>query len=148
MATTWRVDLRAALVAILEDQSAATPTLLRKVWPNRPQSFGETPCAYVSTIPERVEHDAGTRRRTSTPQVVLVDSYRDNAQTGDLLDQLVDYLVDRFDLPGNVSRVPNTIIEIVSISDTDVEVNGPEKSLTYRGVVLGFDRTIILEGRQ
>jgi hypothetical protein len=148
MATTWRVDLRAALVAILEDQSSATPTLLRKVWPNRPQSFGETPCAYVSNMNERIEHDAGTRRRTTTPQVVLVDSYRDNAQTGDLLDQLVDLLVDRFDLVGNVSRVANTIIELASVSDTDVEMLGTERTVSYRGVILGFDRTIILEGRQ
>ena len=146
MPTTWRVDLRAALVGILEDQSAATPTLLRKVYTNRPASFGETPCAYVGNMNERIEHDAGTRRRTSVPQIVLVDTYRDNIQTGDLLDQLVDYLVDRFD--DNVTRIGNTIIELVSVTDTDVEMVGAERTVTYRGVILGLDRTIILEGRQ
>lgn len=154
MATTWRVNLRAALVAILEDQSAATPTLLRKVYPNRPASFGETPCAYVSNLPERITHDAGTRTRRSAPQVMLVDTYRDNAQTGDLLDQLVDHLVDRFDLTGNVQRIANTIIELVSITDTDVEVTSTrtdamDKTVLYRGVLLDFgDSTAIMEGRQ
>jgi hypothetical protein len=154
MATTWRVDLRAAFVAILEEQSTATPTLLRKVYPNRPASFGETPAAYVSNLPERITHDAGTRTRTSAPEVVLVDTYRDNQQTGDLLDQLVDLLVDRFDLPANVQRIPNTIIELASITDTDIEVVGRredagDKSVLYRGVILGFgEDTAIMEGRQ
>ena len=152
--TTWRVDLRAALVAILEDQSTATPTLLRRVYPNRPASFPETPCAYVSNLPERITHTDQTRTRRSAPQVMLVDSYRDNQQTGDLLDQLVDLLVERFDLPGNVQRIPNTIIEIVSITDTDIEVTGRredsmDKSVLYRGVLLDFgDSTAIMEGRQ
>lgn len=154
MATTWRVDLRAALVAILEDQSAATPSLLRKVYPNRPGSFGETPAAYVSNLPERITHDAGTRTRRSAPQVMVIDTYRDNQQTGDLLDQLVDLLVDRFDLPGNVSRIPGTIIELVSLTDTDVEVSSRredsmDKSVFYRGVLFDFgDSTAIMEGRQ
>ena len=146
MPTTWRVNLVAALVGILEDQSTATPTLLRKVYSSRPQSFGETPCAYVSNRNERITHDAGTRTRFSAPEIVLVDSYRDNSQTGDLLDQLVDYLVDRFDT--NVTRIGNTIIELVSITDTDVEVVGPDKSLSYRGVILGLGNTTIMEGRQ
>lgn len=147
MVTTWRVDLRAALVGILEDQSTATPTLLRKVHPNRPGSFGELPCAYVSNLPERITYDAQTRTRRSAPQVIVVDAYRDNQQTGDSLDQLVDFLVERFTT--DVQRIPNTIIELVSINDIDVESAGPDKSITYRGVLFDFsDRTFIMEGRQ
>lgn len=147
MTTTWRVDLRAALVAVLEEQSVATPTLLRKVYPARPEAFNELPSAYV-TLPERLTHDAGTRTRFAAPDITIVDGYRDNNQTVAQFDQLVDLLVDRFDLTGNVQRVAGSIIELASVTETDVQMVGPEKTVTYSGVILSFgEQTHIMEGR-
>jgi hypothetical protein len=142
MTTTWRQDAVNAIVAILQDEATANPTLLRKVYSSRPGSFGETPVAYVGPRSESIAHDSGTRTRTFDGlTVTIVD------QTGDLLDNLVDNLVDRFDLFGNVQRVGSSIIELASVSDVDISVDGPDKSILYRGVVFSFGRTFKMEGR-
>jgi hypothetical protein len=148
-ATTWRADLVAAHLAILRDQITATPTLLRKAYSSQPGSFGELPLAYIGNRPETLRHDAGTRTRTIAIEVILVDNYSgDNVQGGDRLDQLVDALVDRYDIITNVQRVGSSIIELTSINDADVEVPGTDRTLHYRGVSLTFGNTAKLEGRQ
>lgn len=149
MTTTWRQDVVSAIVAILQEESTANPTLLRKVYSSRPGSFGETPVAYVGGRSEVIDHDAGTRTRTMAGLTfTIVDSYRDNAQTGDLLDELVDNIVDRFDLSTNVQRVGSSILEITAVTDVDVNVEGPDKTVAYRGVVFTLARTFKPEGRQ
>lgn len=150
MPTTFRAQVVAAHVAILGDQKTATPTLLRKVTSSRPGSFSELPLAYVGSRDESITHDAGTRTRTFDGLTVeLVDAFADATQTEDRLDQLVDYLVDRYDLPGNVQRVPNTIIELTSVADGELAVeSGNGQSTFYRRVTLTFARTAIKEGRQ
>lgn len=150
MATTWRADVRAAHVAILEDQKAATPTLLRKVHPTRPGSFGDLPAAFVSSIPETVTHDAGTRTRVASAEVTLVDSYAgDNTQGSDRMDDLVDALVDRYDLSTSVQRVPSSVIQLTAITDVDITIEGAldKPPVNYRGVVLTFGQSSKLEGR-
>lgn len=149
MATTWRSDLVEAHRVILEAQSTATPTLLRKVYTSQPGSFNELPLAYVGARNETVTHDAGTRTRTIGIEVHLVDNYSgDNVQGGDRMDDLVDLLVDRYDLTENVQRVGSSIIELTSITDTDLEVRGLERSVYYRDTVLVFGRSAKMEGRQ
>lgn len=146
-ATTWRADLVAAHVAILGAQATATPTILRRVYSSRPGAFGETPVAYIADRNENVTHDSGTRTRTILLEVVLVDAFRDNITTGDLLDQLVDLLVDRYDAA--TQYIPGTIIELTSIRDTDIDVKSAEgTTVFYRGVVMTFGKSAILEGRQ
>jgi hypothetical protein len=148
--TTWRADVTAAVVAILNDEVAANPTLLRKAYPSRPGSFGETPAAYISGRAESITHDSGTRTRTFDGLTfTIVDSYRDNIQTTDPLDDVVDNLVDRFDIITNVQRIASSIIEITSIVDVDVELLRPDgTTVAYRGVVFTLGRTAKLEGRQ
>lgn len=147
-ATTFRADIGDLLVTILEEQKTATPDHLRKVERARPGSFGELPCAYVSSRSERITWNAGSRVRTMTGlTVTVVDAYRDNMQTGDLLDELVDYLVDRFNEHSNVQRLPGSKLELNSVTDADIDNTGPDRTVTYRGVVLGFDTTFKVEGR-
>lgn len=144
MATTFRADVRAALVGILQDQSTATPTLLRKVEPSRPSSFPEVPCAYVSNLTETITQTAGTRTRTlDGAEITVVDSYREGVV--DTLDQLVDLLVDRF--TANVQRVGNAIIEPTRVADAEVAVEGSERTTYYRAVVISLARTAKWEGR-
>src|SRR4029077_13283918 len=127
MTTTWRADVSDAIVAILNDQVAATPSLLKKAYPSRPGSFGELPAAYISARAESLTHDAGTRTRTFDGlSFTIVDSYSDNIQSGDRMDTLVDNLVDRFDLVANVQRIGSSIIEITSIVDVDVDLVRPD----------------------
>ena len=151
MTTTFRADIVAAVIAILEEESAANPTLLRKVYSSRPGSFGETPCAYIGAHSESITHDAGTRTRTFDGLTfTVVDTYRDNTQTGDLLDELVDNLVDRFDLATNVQRVARSILALTSVADADivVEPGGDRPTVLYRGVVFTLGGTYKPEGRQ
>lgn len=151
MTTSWRSDLVAAHVTILEAQSAATPTLLRKVYRTRPGSYNELPLAFVGGRPETLTHDAGTRTRTIGIEVWIVDSYAgDNQQDGDRMDDLIDALVDLYDDPSNVQRVGSSIIELTSITDTDLEVTNAASGTTtfYRACVLTFGKSSKLEGRQ
>lgn len=146
MATTFRADVRSALVAILQDQQTATPTLLRKVWPSRTGGFtGELPCAYVSNLTETITWTAGTRTRVlDGAEIILVDTYGSEGMI-DRLDQLVDKLVDRFN--DNVQRVGNAIIELTRVTDTEVEVVSAGATTYYRAVALSLARTAKWEGR-
>lgn len=153
MATTFRSDLVAGVLSVLTAQKAATPTLLRAVYPARPGSFSETPCAYIGARDETITHGGGSagyglRTRTFTGlSVVIVDALPDPTQTIDRLDDLVDALVDRFTAAYAVVAGGSSILEMTGVSDTDVEVAGVNGPIVYRGCVLTFGRTFISEGR-
>lgn len=146
MVTTFATDTAAALYAILGDQKAATPTVLRSVHPNRPGQYGELPCAFVTDAPESITYDSGNRTRTLNPTVTIVDAYTDNAQTALRLNQLRDYLVDRF--TSEIQRIPNTILQVNTIEPVDIEDLSPKTGqVTWRrGLVINFANSI-REGR-
>lgn len=143
-ATTFRADTRAALVAVLEAEKAASPTLLRQVWAARPGGFAEVPAAYVSNMTEAITWTAGTRTRLMDgAEVTIVDSYREGSS--DLLDQLVDKLIDRFSAA--TTAIANAIIEPTRVADSEVSVEGAERTTYYRAVVISLGRTAKWEGR-
>ena len=149
MTTTFRDDIVAALVVILEAQVTATPTLLRKVYASRPGSFAELPVAWVGSRSEDITHDSGTRTRTFSGLTVTIADNSTTESGPDRLDQLVDALVDRF--TAAVSAVPGTILECTSVADTEIElvgsVDGAPRSSYYRAVEFRFARTFVKEGR-
>ena len=134
-------------MTILSAQQTATPTQLRAVYRARPGSFSETPCAYVGSRDEAITYTAGQRTRTFAPTVVIVDTFSDATESGDRVDDLVDLLVDRF--TDAYAAVPggNSLLELTSVTDTELEVRGDANTAIYRAAVLGFDRTFITEGR-
>lgn len=147
-ATTFRNDIVVALLAVLNAQKAATPTQLRAVYSARPGSFPEVPCAYIGERSETIRHDAQTRTRTFTGlSVVLVDTFVDATQTSDRMDDLVDLLVDRF--TAAYAQVPGggSILQMNAASDTEIVLSGDAGSVNYRGVVLSFGETFVMEGR-
>lgn len=145
MATTFRVDLRAALLAILEEQKTATPNLLRKVEASRPGAFHEVPCAYIGGMSEQVTHTAGTRTRTfAGAEIVLVDAFRENGYA--TLDELVDKLMDRF--TDNRQRIGNAIIGVAGVSDTEIPIVGETATTYYPGAIISLGPTSKWEGRQ
>lgn len=148
MASTFRVDMRAAMLVILEAQKAATPTLLRKTAASKPGKFAELPLAYIGTASESITYDSGTRTRTLIPTVQLVDAYTSSDQTADRLDELADALVDRF--TAAIQAIPNTILQLTSITPNEIESVDLKagQSTWYPGLILTFDRTAIREGRQ
>lgn len=148
MVTTFRSDSVAAHVAILTAQKTATPTQLRAVYASRPGSFPELPAAYVGNRDERITHPGGQMRTRTMAglTVVLVDSFADNIETGDRLDDLVDLLVDRYEAAYAQIAGGNNIIQLSSVSDTELEQTG-DPVVVYRAVVLGFGESFITEGR-
>lgn len=141
MATTWRRDLRAALLGILTEFRVENPDLLRGTSAIRPESIGELPFAWVGDIAESITHDSGTRERAATAEIVVVDRLGENAATEDRLDTLADLLLDR--LTSEVRRIPTSIIEPVSIDPGEIEVGDG----AYRALTIGIGRTSIREGR-
>lgn len=146
-ATTFRSDLVAALRTVLLAQRTATPTQLRAVYTARPGSFSETPCAYVGARDEVITYDAGTRTRTFTPTVIIVDTFADVSEAEDRIDDLVDLLVDRFTAAYAAVAGGGSITQLSTVTDTELETPGTSGPVVYRAAVLGFDRTFISEGR-
>ena len=97
---TFRVDVVAGLVSILESFKAANPTLLLRVFTTTPPNFNtDLPCAFVGPRNERATHDQQIRTRQMVPTIVFVDHITDNEETMGRMDRLVDafadYLTDR-----------------------------------------------------
>lgn len=145
MATTKRADVTAGLLSVLTTFKNANPTLLHAVYPSRPGSFPETPCAFVGVRDETIAHDSGTRRRTFAATVVLVDVLIDNEQTGDRLDVLVDGLVDAFTAAPAV--IEATMLQQTGVTDGELDLTGPTTVVHYRAVTLTFGEIIFQEGR-
>lgn len=148
MATTFRADIADALVDMLEAQATATPTLLRKVHRSQPGGFGETPVAFLGGLPETVTFTSGTRLRNMTPEILLVDKFRE--ATDATFDQLVDALTDR--ITALVHPVPGTVIEEPGFSTEDDELTMPTAqpgiTVAYRVVRITINRITKREGRE
>lgn len=148
MTTTFRADVTAGVVAVLQAQQAATPDKLRAVYSSRPGSFSELPCAYIGNADERITYSGQLRTRTMVGMTaVLVDVYADSIESGDRLDVLVDLLVERFTAAYAQVSGGGSILALSSVSDTEVEVSGVNGPILYRGVILGFGESFITEGR-
>lgn len=148
MTTTFRSDVTAGVVAILQAQQAATPDKLRAVYSSRPGSFPELPAAYIGNADERITYSGQLRTRTMVGMTaVLVDVYADSIESGDRLDVLVDLLVERFTTAYAQVSGGGSILALSSVSDTEVEVSGVNGPILYRGVILGFGESFITEGR-
>lgn len=92
--STFRHDLVAGIVSMLNGVKTAHPTLLVAVYPARPESFPDFPCAFVDDRPEAVTQDEGTRTRNMTMSFLVVRRPTTNAETMAANDVLIDYIVD------------------------------------------------------
>lgn len=142
--TTFRQDAVAGLMTVLNAYKTAHPTLLRGVYSARPGgSAFEKPCAYVGGRDEVVTHDSGIRTRTLTGlQVIVLDTFPDNAQGADRMDVLVDGLLDAFTAAPHALG-GNSVASVTSIADTEVQM----EAAIYRGVILTFGTAVAQEGR-
>jgi hypothetical protein len=142
MTTTFRQDVRAGLVSLLNGFKTANPTMLGSVLPSRPEGFtGDYPIAFPDSQPESIVHDSGTRTRLMTPAVAVVAEKTLNAEEQARFDILVDTLLDYF--TANPHIVTGTIWDQMTIEDY-AEVIGEQ----YRpGVRFTFGNLSIQEGR-
>lgn len=142
MATTFRADVAAGLVTILEAFKTANPTMLRSVHRARPEGFiGDYPIAFVAGRSESVSHSQGLRTRTMTPSVSVVGEYRLNGEHMDEFDVLVDALEDHFTTYPHI--VTGTIWDQMSVDDYD-ETIGEQLRPAVR---FTFGNLSIQEGR-
>jgi hypothetical protein len=136
MTTTFRQDVVAGLVTILEAFATANPTLLREVHRARPSRYtGDLPFAYVGPRDEEGLHDSGTRTRTMQPSVVLVDRLTDNGETMDRFDILVDAMWDHLSASPHI--VDGTIWSRLGGADDYEDIGGQTFAafrFTYRDI--------------
>lgn len=94
MPTTFRHDLVAGIVTMLNRVKTAHPDLLLAVYPARPEGFPDLPCAFVDSRPESIKQDVDTRTRLISLSFVVVRRMTTNAEAMAAFDILVDYIVD------------------------------------------------------
>jgi hypothetical protein len=139
--TTFRVDTRTALYALLQTFNSAQAGL-RQVYKARPPDFGSCPCAYVGGITEpQIRHDSGTRQRTIEANVVLVDELTDNEESAGRLDLLTDALLDALTAAPHAAGA-QTVISPVRIDTAELDVGG----VFYAANVIVVSG-LVLEGR-
>lgn len=144
MSTTFRTDLVAGLASMVDAFIAANPTLLRRRFTIRPPSFTtDLPCAYIDLRPEEVTFDTGTRTRTISPSVVLVDMLADSTETYTRLDTLVDAFLEH--VTGYPHVVPGSVWSRLTISD-EAEENGD--GTVMASVRFTFPAVSMQDGRQ
>ena len=143
MPTTFRVDIVAGLMTILDAFKAANPTLLRRTFPVRPPHFNtDLPLAFVGDRPESTNHDVQTRTRIVSVSVTFVDRITDNTETMARMDILVDKFADHLTTYPHITS--NTIWNRWTTLDEQIDV-GDGTSL--QAVTFTVNDLSISEGR-
>jgi len=146
MTTTFRSDITAGLVTILDAFIATNPTLLRRSERARPPSIaGDLPIAFVDGRNEDIRHDSGTRMRVMTPSVLVVSPIGDNVETVVRHDALVDLLLDHFTSYPHI--IPGTIWDQMAVRDEDYRVDSNDDTRFFFATRFTFGNLSILEGR-
>lgn len=146
MSDTFRTDTAAALVVILDAFTAANPTMLRRTFSVRPESFAtDLPCAYLGPRPEAISHTMGTRERVMNPSIVVVGTAQLNAASMAAFDALVDAMADHLSTYAHV--VPNTIWDRMTVEDDREEIGDgtslPSVRFTYQNLSKRVGRTAL-----
>jgi len=141
--STFRNDIAAGLLTILQGFAAANPTLVRSTWRTQPPSFNvDLPAAFVGVRPETAMHANGIRTRTMSPSVIFIDRLTDNNETMTRMDVLVDAAMDYF--TANPHITPNTVWDTFTTTDGMFEDLSGMKT---QGVTFTFGNISIIEGR-
>ncbi len=146
MATTFRTDIRAGMVTVVQAFITAHPTLLAAVHTSRPTRFsGAMPFAYIDLLTETASHTAGTRERVLAPSVVVVGRPLDNETATAAWDILVDLLADHF--TDNPQFTANTIWDTWTLTEESEEIQSGDGVRTVPAVRFTFNTVSIREGR-
>lgn len=122
VASTVRVDLRAALVTMLTAFSAANPARLKRTFVTRPAStVTDLPFAYVDLGAETTPYDNSIRTRQYAPGFVVVDALSDNAEAVARMDGTVDLLIDYMTTYPPIGHlITGSSWSNLSVTETDV----------------------------
>ena len=131
MATTFRANLTAAAKASLVTFIAANPTKVRRAERAQPPSImGDLPIAFIAGRDERIHFDAQTMDRVITLSILVVSPIGDNIETTVGVDEVVDLLVDHFNL-ASIHFVPNSSWTDLIISDEDYPVDSADGTTAH-----------------
>jgi hypothetical protein len=124
VADTFRQQFRTGRKSVLDAYKAAHPTLLLHTYDYPPESY-HTPMAYVEKgVDEVVRHDAQTKSRVITGNVVIVNKLMSNAQATAEQDVIVDGLHDQFTATPRAAS-SSTLLEVTRVTDTELtDANG------------------------
>jgi hypothetical protein len=140
--STFRNDIAAGLLTILQGFAVANPTLVHSTFRSRPPSLDvDLPTAFVETRPETVAHANGIRTRTMNPSVTFVDRLTDNNETMTRMDVLVDAAMDYF--TANPHITPSTVWDALTTTDLSLNDGGS----MFLAVTFTFGNISIIEGR-
>jgi hypothetical protein len=150
--TTFRERVRAGMATTLGLFKIANPTLLRKVWSVRPDSYtlGDLPCIAIGDLTETIGDGAGPfqgirQRKMTGFTVSIVDRTPDNTEAANrsdiLVDALMDYLTDAYHMAGGTS-----LVTPLGVEDGPSGSVSEAPNLSWYSQVLIFEATIA-EGR-
>ena len=146
--TTFRQDVRAGIVATFAAFRLANPTLLRKIWRVRPESFtlGDLPAMTVGNLTESIFTGNSKRQRSMDAFTVeITDRVADNTEASDrgdmLVDAIMDYLTAAYHMASGTS-----IVEPIGVTDGDSGAIGEGQNLYWYSQVITF-RAYVAEGR-
>lgn len=141
--STFRHDIVAGLVTMLNTVKTANPTLLLAVYAARPEGFPDLPAAFVDSRPENVRQDSGTRTRLMSPSIVIVRRLTNNAEAMAAFDVLVDLVTDA--ITANPQFATDTIHPgEFSIADEEYDYGDDYK---FAAVRFSLSNISIMEGR-
>lgn len=95
-ASTFRQDVVAGAWAVLDAFKVANPTLLVATEKVRPESYPDTPMAFLDLRPEVITFDSGLWVRQMDLGIVVVDRLTVNDETMTRMDIVVDGLAVAF----------------------------------------------------
>jgi hypothetical protein len=148
MPSTFRQDVTARLVVILDAFIVANPTYMRRSERARPPSIvGDMPVGFVDNRPEIISHDVGLRDRVMSPSVLVVSPIGDNVETVVSHDQLVDLLVDHFTDYPYVASASSGVWDEMTVSDEDYPVDTDTGTRHFYATRFTFQNVRIKEGR-
>jgi hypothetical protein len=115
--TTFRQDIAAGLVTLLDGFKTANPTLLGYTFLVRPTHFNrDLPTGYVGARPESATHSQGIRTRTmSGLSITFVDDPGDSMENAARMDILVDAFADYLTARPHV--IPGTVWNTWTVLD-------------------------------
>lgn len=146
MTTTFRQVLRTNLVSMMDAFIAANPSLLRRSEAARPPSIaGDLPVMFVDRLGETATYDVQLRRRTASPEVLVVSQLTDNVETVIRHDVLVDALYDHFQ--SYTHLVANTSWDRLSVNDEDFSVESDTGVRHFYATRFTFENVLMIEGR-
>src|SRR5512146_2492632 len=146
--TTFREDVRAGIVSTLTLWKTANPTLIRKVWQVRPESFtlGDLPCVVIGNMSESISTMNGIRQRQLDSFTVdVVDRTPENAEAAARMDVLIDGLLDYLTAAYH-SASATSIVEPIGVTDGDGGLVREAENVYWYSNSINF-RAYVAEGR-